>query len=48
MKFIPFIHDQICYGMILFVFSLSIFGIDGMSIPFHSCQMVKKFMELTE
>ena len=48
MKFIPFIYDQICYEMILFIFSLSIFGIDGMSIPFHSCQMVKEFTELME
>ena len=48
MEFISFFHDQICYGMILFVFSLFIFGIDGMSIPFHSCQMVNFFMELME
>ena len=48
MKFIPLIHDQICYGMILFVFSLFTFGIDGMSISFHSCQMVNFFMKLME
>ena len=31
--FIPFIHEEICYGIIFFVF---IYGIDEMTVLFYS------------
>ena len=42
MNFIPFIHEQICYEIIFFVFYLISFGISRMSIPFQSYQMVEE------
>ena len=34
-RLIPFIHEQICYGLIFFVY-LFIYGIDEMTILFYS------------
>lgn len=35
-EFIPFIYNQICYGMILFIFYIFSCGIDGTSIQLHT------------
>ena len=46
------IHSILSWSNLLwndsFVFFVFIFGINRMSIPFHSCQMVNFFMELME
>ena len=36
MKFISFIHKQICYGIDFFLFYLINFRISGMNISFNS------------
>ena len=46
MKYISFIHEQFCYEILFFVFYQNIFGIGGITISFHSYQMVNFFLEL--
>ena len=48
MEYISFIHEQFYYGIFFFVIYQNIFRIGGMTISFHSYQMVKNILESME